>query len=222
MTRIDAASDANRRQPSGPLLIWLAIQLLALGIGAARVKLWARAPLPGEQFSIDVMFVMQIVAASLLFPFVTRDLLTTITIASTSLPFIALAGLLSGTSSGRLMLAALYLILWLLGLAMLAQASMQPFARIASSCGLVLLSIGIPILVYLNREFSTSRSESWGTPLSPTLGVLAVLGKLSQSGWSWVSPIGAFSIGFVVKLARQRMRDSLSTSICPQPPTTCG
>src|SRR5262245_15477913 len=106
MTGIDSPPQADRRQAIGPLLIWLAIQLIALSISAARIKLWARAPLPGEQFSIDVMLVLQIIAASMLFPLFSRDQQTTVTVAAASLPFTALAGALSGTSLGHLALAA--------------------------------------------------------------------------------------------------------------------
>src|SRR5262245_36524683 len=84
-------------QPIPALLIWLATNLVALCIGAARVPLWARFPTHTEQYAIDEMIVMQLAAASLLCQVLLCDLRTTLLIAASSLPFIGLSGLLAGT-----------------------------------------------------------------------------------------------------------------------------
>jgi hypothetical protein len=83
------------RSPAAPLFCWLGIQLAALSLGALRVPLAARFPIASEEFTIHILLVTQIVASSAMFPFLLRDVTSSLMTILTIAPFVQLAGYLS-------------------------------------------------------------------------------------------------------------------------------
>src|SRR4051794_2325066 len=109
----------NRADPSphiGAVLVWLLVQLAALGLSAARVPLAARWPADGEALALEQMLVAQTVAAGMLFPALLRDPRSCAVAILTSLPFVQLAALLSSTTFAHAAPAAGLALLWLVTL----------------------------------------------------------------------------------------------------------
>ena len=108
------------RHPSGTalvLLLWLAIQLLALLTAALRVPLSGGYPRPAERLAIDLMLVAQITASAMLLPILLRGWRLWLMVVLTSWPFVQMAGFLSATPWTRVLAAGIYLSVWLTGLA---------------------------------------------------------------------------------------------------------
>ena len=103
---------------AAPLLVWLALQLLAISLAAARVKLWARFGSTGETYALDELTVVQFLGSSLLFPILCRSFKSTLAMVVSSLPMIALAGYLSFGSFHQCGMIAINLTIWLVGLAL--------------------------------------------------------------------------------------------------------
>lgn len=137
---------------AAPLLVWLLIQLLALILAAARVKLWAQFSAAGETHALDELTVAQFIASSLLFPFLCRSSRSTLATILSSLPMIALAGFLSWSTLERCGWLALNLVLWLAALAAWWRVvEGSPFDLIAVSIAGV-MNIAGPIVAYLSIE----------------------------------------------------------------------
>jgi hypothetical protein len=167
------------------------IQLTALLLGAARVPLWAHFPKPGEQFGAHEMLVAQIVASGMLFPYLLRDWRARLVIIATALPFLELAGFLSGLPFARVTLAWVYLGFWILSLGFWRSA--QPIR--SASIGVAIanaLSLGGALLWYLRAEFADERAVTpWPADgrLGPIMGGLQQLRSDSPSIATWLPMI---------------------------------
>jgi hypothetical protein len=172
-----------------PLLVWLAVQMLALGLAAFRVPLSARYPRPEESLAVHVLVVVQIGAAALLFPFLFRSITSSIVVIASSIPFIQLAAFLATfTDNRRLALCALYLTFWLTGLAILNAALRSQKAKMYGAAAASLISLGGAVIVYLHREFGAPASAfDWQThaSLGPIMGCMAILQANPLGGTIW-------------------------------------
>ena len=169
-----------------PLLVWLLIQLIAIGLSVARIPFYGKSfPQPAELLASNVMLIVQIGTSAMLFPFLFRDTWATGIVIAASWPFTIVAGFVTGLMDPWLPIeAAGYVTLWLLGLAV--WRSILRSAR-AQACGIavaMLSAFGGPLAWYLRAEFGNSSGGSpdlWG----PIFGVLAVanLGMALKGPW---------------------------------------
>lgn len=169
------------RPLTGPLLVWLIVQLGALALGAAGVPLSARDVLPVEALSFEVMLVTQAGVAALLWPWAFGDVRRGVAVIATALPFTLAAGLLSATQPNEVLAAALLLIVWLASLALMP-ASCGPLTTTITRAALVLFAAGGAIATYLRAEFIA-------TPDELTIGPVAwMLSKNSGffGSFSWI------------------------------------
>src|SRR3954466_14941902 len=116
---------------TGPLLLWLVIQLIALIVATARVPLAAGYPQPAELLAPHVTVVVQTIAAALLFPYLLSSWSVAIVVIATTWPFVILSGLLSPVPGDGLVSTAGFVSGWLLTLASLNRAlphRARPFA----------------------------------------------------------------------------------------------
>jgi hypothetical protein len=167
------------RSPLGPLGLWLLLQLLALGVSAARIPFFAKSfPQPAELLATGVMLVVQIGAAALLFPYLLRDFRAAVMVVAASWPFIILAGFLTGQAERRILWGTVaYVTAWLLGLAVWRSALRSARAQAAGVAVATLVSIGGPLLWYLRAEYGVQSSavdwtqaSNWG----PIMGALSI------------------------------------------------
>ncbi len=137
----------------GPLFLWLTIQLLAIALAAARVKLWARFGSTGEAYALDELTVAQFIGSSLLFPMLCRSFKATVAMIAGGLPMIALAGFLSFASMPQWGGIAINLSIWLAGLGVWRKVANRFDAGALVAVALVsTLNIGGLMLAYLRAE----------------------------------------------------------------------
>ena len=192
---------------AAPLLVWLLIQLLALTLAAARVKLWARFAAAGEIYAFDELIVAQFITSSLLFPFLCRSSRSTLAMILSSVPMIALAGFLSWSGLERCGWIALNLALWMASLhAWWRVVEGSPFALIAVAIA-GSMNIAAPIVAYLSVE--TRGGELWRS--AACIPLLAALRICHFAGISSLLPSGILLATGLI--ARATKRASLSTTV---------
>jgi hypothetical protein len=165
-----------------PLLLWLGIQLAALGIGAAGVPLSAQRPIPPETLSIQIMVVTQIGAAALLWPVLFANWRASVGVITTALPFLQAAGFLSATPTATLGSISALVCVWLLTLAILPQPTSHPTAVMLLRVPIVLWSIGGAVEMYLRSEFAVEPSSFALGPIVQNLSRLQ--GDSAFSTWA--------------------------------------
>jgi hypothetical protein len=192
---------------AAPLLVWLLIQLLALTMAAARVKLWAQFFAGGEIYAVDELIVAQFIGSSLLFPFLCRSSRSTFAMIVSSVSMIALAGFLSWRSLERCGWIALNLALWMAALhAWWRVVKGSPFDLIAVAIAGV-MNIAGPIVAYLSLE-------SRGGELFRSAAYIPVLAAIRICHFGTVSsllPCGTLLATGLTACATKRA--SLSTAV---------
>lgn len=186
------------------LVIWLGVQLLALGLAAARVPLWARYPSPGDELAIDFMLVTQIVFAGLLFPVLLSNVRATATLILTSAVFIHLAGLLADVPLPRMALGWVFVGGWMVAL-WLTVPFLKRF-RAATLLGIAIatcLTLGGPLLLYLRLESAPAYAPDWPTLgfLGPTTGALAIIHAPTFHHHPWTASGALLALGISLRLA---------------------
>jgi len=190
------------------MFVWLAAQLLAIGVGAARVPLWARFPSTGEMLALDELIAVQFVVSSLLFPFLCRDLKSTCAVICASAPMIAIAGLLSFTSTGACIANAFNLALWLLGLfawGKVARSDSNSAADVRTSRALLAIAIigalnlGGTFLAYFGAEASGKLAA--GFQFVPLIGAIQLSHEMSW--WGCFPNLGLTAIAGTMLLIRR-------------------
>lgn len=187
--------------PAAPLFVWLVIQLIALAVAVFRAPLSARFPPPGEQFAIHIMLIVQVVVSAMLFPFLMRDVKTSVMVILTIVPFVQLSSYLSTIPIARAALAAGYVATWLVTLA-LWRAILQPRRgeMLGVACALA-LSLGGAVMWYLRAESHPPRPIDWSRDgmFGPILGAIAQLH--ADPSASWVAAGGLLVLSAVIGIA---------------------
>jgi hypothetical protein len=188
---------------TGPLIAWLAVQLLALGLGAAGLPLSAKSVRPPEAMSVQILLVTQVVAAAALWPMLFGSGRQAGVTIATAVPFTQAAGFLSATPPGDLLSAGGMLLLWLGSLAVLPARDLGETGRLVVRATAVVLSAGLAVAGYLRMEFAPPQTPT------PGLGPVAwALGNLSPAPhalpWVWAS--GLFAVCLIARVAVYRVR----------------
>lgn len=203
-------NDEHHDSFAAPLLVWLIIQILALTLSAARVKLWAKFSAAGETYALDELIVAQFITSSLLFPFLCRSSRRTFAVIVASLPMIALAGFLSWSTLAVSGWIALNLALWLAALwAWWRVVEDSPFELIAVAIAGA-LNIAGPVLAYLVAE--SRGGDLWTS--ARYIPLLAAL-RICHFGtiWSQLPSVILLATGLIARAARAKKRASLSTAV---------
>jgi hypothetical protein len=136
-----------------PALTWTAVQMLALGLSAARAQLWARGSQPGEQFALECMIVAQAMGSALLFPWLMRGMRLSVFVIALAGPFIYLSGILAGAPSSEIADSAALVWGWLIGLGLWSNLLTTSAARTVAAAVMGLLVVGGAAWAYLWIEF---------------------------------------------------------------------
>jgi hypothetical protein len=193
----------------GAIAVWLLIQLIVLVLCAARVALWYRAPEPLERLAVEHMLVAQVVASSLLFPWLMRNLMTAACVILTSAPFVLLAGMLAEAGLSSAARAWGYVALWLAGLAACTETLQTRRAKLVGVALAGVLAVGVPLVRYLESEFhalphAQPAALRW---LNPVAGALSQLRPAPGDNAWWVLPFALVAAGIIsVSLARSHFR----------------
>jgi hypothetical protein len=183
--------------------VWIAIQLMALGLSASRVALSARYPADGERLSLAVMLVAQTGATALLFPILLKSMRWTFAAILIAWPMGQIASLLADESIAHFVLSEAYVSIWMLTLFIWTRALQALSACLYATAIAALITIGGPVLWYLRGEFVHESSViDWKTAgaLGPMMGalsqnfsprpisawgMLAILLLCGALGWFW-------------------------------------
>jgi hypothetical protein len=193
--------------------VWLAAQVAALGIAAARVPLWARSPAAGEQLAFAIMLATQIAAASLLFPslFQSRKLL--VIAVATAWPLGELASFLADASISQWAAGEAYVTLWIVGLYLWANVSDQPRRQALLMACFSALSLGGPVLVYLHIDFGESSPLiHWPAAqcFGPIMGAVALAAEGKATSVIWIAPALVAGVGLVLRITNIRKNRAIA------------
>ena len=194
-------------RPSGPLLVWLLVQIGALGIAAGRIPLAARYPETGERLALDLLLGFQVGFSSLLFTWLTRDLNSTVMCIVSCWPMLALAVMLSALPPTALPVTGGFVTLWFATLAIWRMAFRTDSARAIATSIAASWVIGGPVLWYLRGEFN-SQSEVFPAPLyGPLTGALAQIQSAGFRAADWMI-LGLLLIAGGITAALRRNRNA--------------
>ena len=200
-----AAAPTKEKSPAVPLFLWLVLQLLALSLAVFRVPLSARFPPPGEQFAIHIMLVTQVAGSALLFPFLLRDVKTSAMVILSIAPFIQLSSYLSTVPVSHAALAALYVAVWLLTLAIwrvILDSRIREMLGVACASA---LSLGGAMIWYVRTEAREPAPIDWSHDalFGPTVGAISQLHAAPASAWIAITTLLALS-AVVFAITRKR------------------
>jgi len=183
----------------GAIAVWLLIQLIVLGLCAARVPLWYRAPEPLEHLAVEHLLVAQVIASSLLFPWLMRNVMTAACVIVTSAPFVLLAGMLAETGLSWTARTWGYVALWLAGLAVWTASLHTRRAKLVGGALASVLAVGVPFVRYLESEFHVLPHEQLAALrwLSPVAGALSQLRPVPGDNAWWVFPFALLAAGII-------------------------
>jgi hypothetical protein len=197
-----------RQSPVGPLFVWVFLQLSALAISIARIPFFATKSFPNtpETIALAVMLVFQIGGSALLFPFLLRDARAAAMVIAASWPFTVLAGFLAAQSDHRkIIAAAIYVSVWLIGLALWSQALRTHRGKGIGVAVAILVALGGPLAWFLTAEYGVTGNAGWGavSGWGPILAAMAVTERDPMHRQSWVllvAHLAAAVVGWTISL----------------------
>src|SRR5688572_24474358 len=151
------ADDDDATPLTGPLVVWLGAQLAAIALAAARVPLAAQYVEPAEHLALHLMLGVQVVVASLLFPFLLRDVRSVVQIVATAIPFQLAAAYLAGHGMSEVVQPAGIVLAWLVTLGVWAMVIRSMRAQMLGVAVASLLTLGLVASRYLRLEFGASQ-----------------------------------------------------------------
>jgi hypothetical protein len=194
---------------TGPLILWLALQLIVLSVAAAGIPLASNSPQPPEHLAADEMLVGQFVFVTMLFPYLLRSVWSGLAVILTSLPMLEIAGFLSTSALDRLALAAAFFTMWVIALTLFrlvltARASCLTAVAIANA-----YVLGGAILWYVQHDFRPESARGFAS-LTPLPAVLTLLhaDKTGLKPWLTVLLPLACAVAAVLVSAARRPAES--------------
>jgi hypothetical protein len=157
-------------------------------VALSGVPLWATQPAPRESAALAEMIVVQIAAASLLFPILLENFRTTLAVVLLACLFIHLAGKISGAVENPLLAVCGYVSLWIIGLGCLSTRLSTRALKLSGIWVFSLWTIGGVLLWYLRLESDRTGkiilSAQW---FSPIFGALSVSQETKPNWLGWLS-----------------------------------
>lgn len=183
--------------------IWLAAQVLALGLGAGGVALAARWPTPATRLALHEMALAQVLVAAMTFCWLMRDAPRAGLLAiASSWPMLILAAIVAERPTACLLAGGLYCTSWLAGLLLWSCVLRSHFRQLIGVALAVLLTAGDAIIAYLWREFgaagtAASSSASWSGEIA--VGVARGVWRQIEQPWThladWFAPLAILAAG---------------------------
>jgi hypothetical protein len=137
-----------------PILVWSALQIISLSISAARVQLWARMISPAENYALQLMLAVQVIAAAMIFPWLMRDARSSAFVILIAAPFLQLAGMLGERSGSEIAWTIFLAWTWLITLALWRTALRGKRAEMIGVAVASCMTIGSACVWYLQNEFA--------------------------------------------------------------------
>jgi hypothetical protein len=147
------SADGSTASQTAFLAGWLIPQLTVLGLCASRIGLWAKAPPANELFALPMMLAVQIAAAAVLLPKMSRMCNAAIALAA-AWPLAFIAATLGAAPVVAAARGEIAVSLWILAIAVASFAA-QLWRGVATAWALAIFwAIGGGFLYYLRLEFS--------------------------------------------------------------------
>jgi hypothetical protein len=237
MTALDSASvpaDPDVPQPAvprvfSPLLLWLALQLLCLGLSLGHIRFWANPPQALDHLALPELLVVQSIVSALLFPILFRTPLTALLVILSAWPFCQLAAFVSSTPARQWIAAAAALTGWMIALAIWRAILRTPLLERLGIALATALTIGAPLLLYLRAEFSPESVYTIPWSFAACFGpILSSLAHLQPGDFSllpsWLVVAGhillaggALALMHAISRHRERAMARSGTSESPSP-----
>jgi hypothetical protein len=149
------------------------------------------------------MIVIQISSTAMLFPILLPNFSTTAAIVFLTWPFLHLAGLLSPTPETNLLLACLYVSLWITGLRSCVPILHPPRGLPLSICLTQLFTLGTAILWYLKLESSPSAPPQ---AFGPLIGAVQQINTSKPLWIAWLEAALPLLIGSLLQIRQRTLR----------------
>jgi len=188
------------------IVIWVSVQLAALGLSAERIALWTGAPSSMEQYALVFIVAVQAGVSALIFPHLLCSRSSTILAVAFAWPMAQLASYLSDTSGIVLLRSEIYISIWLLSLHLYSHALRRPRAKLLGTALAGMLSFGGPVLWYLQAEFFDEALPHGITSFSafgPMCGAISQTFARFNSG-SWFELSFLFACGLMAFMGSAR------------------
>lgn len=230
----DGPTASSTLQTSGPLFLWLALQLAALSIAVFHFPLWAHSPESEDLLALQFLLVAQLGGSALLFPLLMGSWRQTVFTTASNWAMIVLAGMLSAVSLRTIGLAVIFITLWLLALAVITWAirkqsldsrssNRPPLSSTGDEMSVVALlsgwAIGGPLILFCRLEYDTGASAlgPWAkAAFGPVSSVFSAVFDATASSWM------PLAIVWLVAILFARIRISMthgSSPFTPRPVT---
>jgi hypothetical protein len=189
--------------------------MLALLVALLRVPLAAGYPQSAELWAAHTLAITQIVATSLLFPWLFSGTAPAVATISSAWPFAVFAGVLSGLPGVRIVATDCLVTAWMLSL-WAWNASAPVTTRPTAVAVALLLSVGSLVLFYLSLEFAHSSGDDiavaarWAQ-LSPPLAALRLL-EATPRARDYGIPVVVAGGAFVCRIFARRSSQVIHTS----------
>jgi glycerol uptake facilitator-like aquaporin len=193
-----AADDDDATPFTGPLLVWLGVQLAVIALAAARVPLAAQYVEPAEHLALHLVLGVQVVVVSLLFPLLLRDVRSVTQIVATAIPFQLAAAYLAGHGVNNVFQPAGFVGAWVVTLAVWATCLRSIPAQVLGVAVASFLTLGLATSRYLRLEFSASQHpDATFESASPLLTTWAAITD-SSTLWGWVTVGSLMTAGLCI------------------------
>ena len=201
--------------------MWLAVQLVALGLAAAGIPLAAKWPRPAEGLAPHVMLAAQIAAAALLFPYLLRSWHTAGVVVASAWPLLLIAAVLASAPLDRAAVGGMYVTAWLVALTIWRAGLPDTARRSIGVSAAAVVAIGDAAVWYLQSEYGSDGSAGPPAALGPVTSSLGLLAAPGGDWLLWLAPVGIAACGGALLLVRHvgraRRRNPIPTSDASAP-----
>jgi hypothetical protein len=201
VTEPPASTPTKSQSITGPLALWLSIQLLALSLASSRLPLSAHYPQPPEALAFQLMAIVQTIGLAMLLPVLLRSHTHALAIALTAGPMLQLAGVLAQAPFARVLLVWVNITVFLAALVLCGRQS-QRGGRMWIVAIANLLTLGGVIVAYLDAEFSALASIDaiW---FSPTVAAMSLARSDAVYLKQWVIVVAMCVAGAVTSWVKR-------------------
>jgi hypothetical protein len=199
-----------------PVIVWIAVQLLCIGLSCAQVQWAANFVRPAESAAVEQLLLVQLACATMLAPWLLRNWVLVISIAAASWPFIQLACFLSALPAQRSVLLSSHVAAWLIAMRMLLMAAgRNPRMWMVLSAAAGALVLGGAVVAYLGAESWSAAAQAQrqandaghdAAILNPLLSAFSLARDGVTSVWQWATVAGVGVLSGLVLLLRMLLR----------------
>jgi len=193
---------------AGPLFTWAILQVVAIGLAAARVPLAAQYPVIGEFHASQVLLAVQLPLAAMLMPVLLTNWRSTLAASLLAGLLQSIASLLTDVPPAQTIPCVIYIVLWVAAMGVMCGAMRDSGALLSTGGGMSALVAGGPLLIYLGADLSSRATvRDIGGPVLP---MLQNWPSVPLSAWIWLAVVMCSGIGIrlVFQAFLTRSRDA--------------